>query len=49
MPMSGKTYIGPLAMDESSGLQEIQVGLPVLENGKPIGSVVVGLSVSKLH
>jgi hypothetical protein len=49
VPMSGKTYIGPLAMDESSGLQEIQVGLPVLENGKPIGSVVVGLNVSKLQ
>jgi hypothetical protein len=49
VPMSGKTYIGPIALDESSGLQEIQVGLPVLDNGKPIGSVVVGISVSKLH
>jgi hypothetical protein len=49
VPMSGKTYIGPLAMDESTGLQEIQVGLPVLDNGKPIGSIVVGLTVSKLH
>lgn len=49
VPMTGKTYIGPVALDESSGLQEIQVGLPVLDNGKPIGSVVVGLSVSKLQ
>ena len=47
--MSGKTYIGPMALDESTGMQEIQVGLPVLENGKPIGSIVVGLSVSRLH
>ena len=49
VPMSGKTYIGPVALDESTGLQEIQVGLPVLDNGKPIGSMVVGISVSKLH
>ena len=49
VPMSGKTYIGPAALDESTGLQEIQVGLPVLDNGKAIGSVVVGISVSKLH
>jgi hypothetical protein len=49
VPMSGKTYIGPVALDESTGLQEIQVGLPVLDNGKPIGSVVVGISISKLH
>ena len=49
VPMSGKTYIGPIGMDESTGLQEIQVGLPVLDNGKPIGSVVVGITVSKLH
>src|ERR1035437_5306094 len=49
VPMSGKSYIGPISMDESSGVQEIQVGLPVLDGGKPIGSVVVGLNVSKLH
>ena len=49
VPMSGKTYVGPVALDESSGLQEIQIGLPVLDSGKPIGSVVVGISVSKLH
>ena len=49
VPMSGKTYIGPVALDESSGMQEIQVGLPVLDNGKPIGSVVVGINISKLH
>ena len=49
VPMSGKTYIGPVTMDESAGLQEIQVGLPVLDGGKPIGSVVVGINVSKLH
>lgn len=49
VPMTGKTYIGPIALDESSGQQVIQVGLPVLDNGKSIGSVIVGISVLKLH
>jgi hypothetical protein len=49
VPMTGKTYVGPVAMDESTGLQQIQVGLPVLDGGKPIGSIVVGLTISKLH
>ena len=49
VPMAGKTYIGPVALDESTGLQEIQIGLPVLDGGKPIGSIVIGLAVSKLR
>ena len=48
VPMSGKTYIGPVALDESTGQQLIQIGLPVLDGGKPIGSIVIGLAVSKL-
>jgi hypothetical protein len=47
-PMSGKTWIGPAELDESSGQLQVQVGLPVLSGGKPIGSVVIGLSVTKL-
>jgi len=26
----------------------VQIGLPVLDAGKPIGSIVIGLAVSKL-
>ncbi|HMC61649.1 MAG TPA: PDC sensor domain-containing protein [Candidatus Solibacter sp.] len=48
-PMAGKTYIGPVAVDESTGLQLVQIGLPVLDGGKPIGSIVVGLALSKLQ
>ena len=48
VPMSGKTYIGPAALDESTGQQLVQIGLPVLDGGKPIGSIVVGLAISKL-
>lgn len=47
-PMSGKTWIGPVEVDESTGVQQVQVAVPVLDGGKPIGSLVVGLSISKL-
>jgi hypothetical protein len=48
VPMTGKTWIGPEEVDESSGQLQVQVGLPVWDGGKPIGSIVVGLSVAKL-
>ena len=47
-PIAGKTWIGPVEMDESTGMQQVQVGLPVLDGGKPIGSIVFGLVVTKL-
>jgi len=49
VPMSGKVYIGPVEMDESSGQQQFQVGLPVMADGKAIGSIVVGLKVAALR
>jgi hypothetical protein len=49
VPMSGKTWIGSVKLDDSTGLQLIQVGLPVLSGGKPIGSIVFGLRADKLH
>ncbi len=48
VPMTGKVSIGPAEVDQSTGELQVQVGLPVLDSGKPIGSIVVGLSVSKL-
>jgi hypothetical protein len=48
VPMSGKTWIGKPELDESTGLQQVQIGLPVFDNGKAIGSIVVGLNLSKL-
>ena len=47
-PMSGKIWQGEVEVDESSGLQQVQVAVPVLDGGKPIGSLVVGLSVGML-
>lgn len=48
VPMSGKNWQGPIEVDDSTGLQQVQVGVPVLDGDKPIGSLVVGLSLSKL-
>ena len=48
VPMTGKTWRGAIEVDESSGAQQLQVAVPVLDGEKPIGSLVVGLSTSKL-
>ena len=48
VPMTGKSWVGKVETDESTGLRQVQVSVPVLEKGKAIGSLVVGLSVNKL-
>ncbi len=48
VPMTGKTWIGAVEQDESTGQMQVQVALPVLDGSKPIGSIVIGLSVTKL-
>lgn len=48
-PMAGKTWQGAVEVDESSGQQQVQVAVPVLDGGKPIGSLVVGLSLTNLQ
>jgi hypothetical protein len=47
-PMNGKTWQGPIEMDESTGLKSIQVAVPVTDGGKNIGSLTVGFSITKL-
>jgi hypothetical protein len=47
-PMAGKTWQGPLEQDKATGLLQIQVAVPVLDGGKPVGSLVVSLSLEKL-
>lgn len=47
-PMKGKTWIGPIEVDASTGIQQVQVSFPVLDGNKPIGSIVVGISVAAL-
>lgn len=48
VPMTGKTWFGKVEVDESSGQRQVQIGLPVLDGEKAIGSIVLGLSVGKL-
>lgn len=48
VPMAGKTWIGDAELDESTGQKQVQIAFPVLDGGKPIGSIVVGLAISKL-
>jgi hypothetical protein len=48
VPMTGKSWQGEVETDQSTGLQQVQIAVPVLDGGKPIGSVVVGLQVARL-
>jgi len=48
LPMTGKTWQGPLEQDKASGLEQVQISVPVLDGDKPAGSLVASLSVSKL-
>lgn len=47
-PMAGKIWIGKPEKDASTGLSQVQFGLPILEAGKPIGSLVIGVAVNKI-
>lgn len=40
----GRDYAGPLEFDESTGIYSVQVSVPVLDEGKTIGVLVVGLN-----
>lgn len=48
-PMAGATWQGAVELDESTGLQQVQVSVPVLSDGQPVGSLVVGVSLSSLE
>jgi len=48
VPMTGKSWQGEIETDQSTGLQQIQVAVPIVDGGKPVGSLVVGLQVARL-
>lgn len=48
VPMTGKTWQGAVEVDDSTGLRQVQVAVPVLDGDKAIGSLVVGLDLTKL-
>lgn len=47
-PMAGKVWIGKPEKDASTGLSQVQFGLPILDAGRPIGSLVIGVAINKL-
>ena len=46
---SGKTWQGKPELDDSGKVYEIQISVPVLSDGKPIGALVVEIDGSKLE
>ncbi len=48
VPMSGKAWQGAPEFDESVKAKTIQISTPVLDQGKPIGVLVVGVAAEKL-
>ncbi len=46
---SGKSWQGQPEFDESSQTHQIQVSVPVLSGAKPVGVLVVGVSLTKLE
>ncbi len=46
---SGKSWQGKPEFDESSQTYAIQISVPVLDAGKPIGALVVGVNLSHLE
>lgn len=45
VPMTGQTWQGKLELDKSSGVMEVQIAVPVVQEGKAIGSLVLGVSL----
>ena len=45
----GRVYIGALALDESTNTVAAQVSAPVLDRGKTIGVLVVGVTINYLQ
>ena len=48
VPMRGQSWQGHIELDRSSGFLQIQLAVPIIDRGKPIGSLVVGVSPARL-
>lgn len=49
VPIGGSDWQGPLELDESTGLSEIQIAVPVLKEGVPVGVLIVGISIAEFR
>ncbi|MBW2713725.1 MAG: cache domain-containing protein [Deltaproteobacteria bacterium] len=43
---SGRVFIGPIELDESTGIRAVQISVPVLDGEKTIGVLIVGVKLS---
>lgn len=48
VPMAGAVWQGSIEVDKSVGSRQLQFAVPVLDGGKPIGVLVVGLNLAAL-
>jgi hypothetical protein len=46
-PMSGEEWLGKVEYDESAGVNQVQLGIPIKDGLKVIGSLVVGVAIAK--
>ena len=45
----GKVFIGPLELDESTQTYAVQISAPVLDRGRTVGVLVVGVTIDYLE
>jgi len=43
---SGKVYVGQVEFDESTNTNAVQISVPVIDNGKTIGVLILGIKLS---
>ncbi len=46
---NGRVFIGPLELDESTQTYAVQISAPVIDRGRTIGVLVVGVTISYLE
>jgi len=48
VPMSGQNWQGKVEVDRSTGGKQLQISVPVVAGNKPVGSLVIGISIAAL-
>ena len=48
-PMNGKIFQGPLTVHPATGMYQLLLGIPVVDAGKPIGVIIVGVKATALE
>jgi C4-dicarboxylate-specific signal transduction histidine kinase len=46
---AGRIFLGPIEHDESTGVDAVQVSAPVIDNGRTIGVLVVGVQLDYIE